>query len=126
MIVDELSVLEIDYNVAYCFGVIVLGPLWTFNKCVKINKQKLQLNRVERPEGGALKPCDNSRAQQEKERFYFFPGKDSAKKSHGLFFYYSLPPSFFSLKKEVPFPLGTCTWLTMGADTELQFSADPE
>ena len=44
----------------------------------KINKQKPQLNRVGRPEGRALMPCDDSIAQQEKERLLSFPGKDSA------------------------------------------------
>ena len=41
-------------------------------------KQKHQLNRVRRPEGGALTPSDSSRAQQEEERPLFFPGSNLA------------------------------------------------
>ena len=51
------------------------------------NKQKPQLRRVGRPEGGALMPCDDSRAQEDS-----FPGK----KSPGPFVYYS-PPNFLFL-----------------------------
>lgn len=36
---------------------------------VKIKKQKPELNRVVRPEGGALTPFHEGRAQQEEERF---------------------------------------------------------
>ena len=43
----------------------------------KINKQKPQLNRIRRSERGGFTPCDDSRAQQEENRFIFFPGKDS-------------------------------------------------
>ena len=62
------------------------------------NKQKSQLNRVERPEGGAPF-CDKSKAQQEEEGLLFFPGKDSANEklrtlhllqSSQLFFFSSL------------------------------------
>ena len=43
----------------------------------KINKQKPQISRVRRPEGGAPTPCHDSKAQGEEER-HCFPGKDSA------------------------------------------------
>ena len=42
-----------------------------------MNEQKPQLNRIRRSERGGFTPCDDSRAQQEENRFIFFPGKDS-------------------------------------------------
>ena len=50
----------------------------TMMQYVKTNKQKPQLNRFGSPEGRALPPCHDSRAQQEEERLLFFPGKDTA------------------------------------------------
>ena len=91
------------------------------------NKQKSQLNRVERPEGGAPF-CDKSKAQQEEEGLLFFPGKDSANEklrtlhllqSSQLFFF------FLSLKAFSPCHVGSCIWL-MVADSKMQFSADSE
>ena len=46
----------------------------------KINQQKPQLNRIRRPERGGFTSCDDSRAQQEEEKFIFFPGKDPTNK----------------------------------------------
>lgn len=43
------------------------------HSCCK-DKQKPQFSRVQRPAGGVLTPCDNSRVQQE----LFFPGEDLA------------------------------------------------
>ena len=69
------------------------------------NKQKSQLNRVERPEGGAPF-CDKSKAQQEEEGLLFFPGKDSANEklrtlhllqSSQLFFFFPLSQGILSL-----------------------------
>lgn len=53
-------------------------------------------------------PCIASRAQQEKERLLFFPGKDSLNKSRGLFVYYS-PHNFLFLSSPC---VGTSTRLT--------------
>ena len=54
---------------------------WKTNRLLiqlyKRNIQKPQLNRAKRPEGGALMPCNDSRAQKEEERL-FFPGTKSA------------------------------------------------
>lgn len=73
---------------------------------------------------GALTLCDDSTAQQEEKRSLFPPGKDSANvKSQTL--YYN-PHNFLLFSTNVFFPchMGTCMWLAMVADTELQFSAD--
>ena len=87
---------------------------------LKINK--LQLNRVGRPERGALMPCKDGRAQQKEERFLFFPGKDSAanEKPQTLF----SPSNFLFLS--INWHAGTCTWPAVVADAELQFSANPK
>ena len=54
-------------------------------------------------------------------------GEDSAHEEPWTLWYCSLPLSFH-LYKSTLFLLhwSTCTGLTMGADPELQFSADPE
>ena len=61
---------------------------------------------------------------QEKERLLFFPGKGSAKKNHGLFFpncpFLSINMLSFSVSAD------THRWLTMFANPELKFTADPE
>ena len=89
------------------------------------NQSKPQLNRGGRPEGGALMPCDDTRAQQEERPF--FKGKDSAKEKPWILCL--LQPS------QLPFPLyksmflpcyaRTCTWVIMVADSDLQFFAAP-
>ena len=75
-----------------------------------------QKNR-ELPEGGALVPWEDCRAQEEEERLLFFPGPDSVK-SHGL---YLLLPSQTSLsflqKASPPFSMWeSCTWFTIVSD----------
>lgn len=58
---------------------------------------------------------------------YFFSGKDSANEKEGLSVYCS-PPSFLFLSIKV-FLFScheTCTWLTIAADAELQFSVNLE
>ena len=61
--------LEEGFSYGKTMWLIVLDLLYlahcgcSINVCVKTDKQKLQLNRVERPEGGAFKRCDNHRAQ---------------------------------------------------------------
>ena len=72
-----------------------------------------QKNR-ELPEGGALMPWEDCRAQEEEERLLFFPGPDSVK-SHGLYF---LLPSQTSLsflqKTSPPFSMWeSCTWFAI-------------
>ena len=80
--------------------------------------------------------CDDSRAQQEEERL-LFPGKDLANEKPWTLFcfvlfcfvFYYIPPNFISPSKKafsLPCCGWTCTGLTMVADPELQFSADPE
>ena len=54
----------------------------------KINEQKLQLNRIGRPEGGALIRYNNSRAQQEEETPLFFADKDSASEWPGTLYFF--------------------------------------
>lgn len=76
---------------------------------------KASINRVGRPTGGALMPCDNSRLQQEEGRL-FSAGKDLASEKSWTLFIIS-PPQLIS----------PCikAWLTV-ADCELQFSTDPQ
>ena len=63
------------------------------------DKQRPRLDRVGRPEGGALSPCYSHRPQQEEERLPFFPGKDSAnEKPWNSLFTVALPTSFFPYK----------------------------
>lgn len=53
--------------------------IWFFNslwQIWKISKLKPQLNRVGRPEMGAISPCYDSRSQKEEKDFYL--GKNSA------------------------------------------------
>ena len=94
-------------------------------KMSRNNKQKFQLNRVERPEGGAPF-CDKRKAQQEEEGL-LFPGKDSAKeKLRTLCFLQSSQLFFFlSLNTFSPCHVGACIWL-MVANPKMQFSADSE
>ena len=67
-------------------------------KMSRNNKQKSQLNRGERPEGGAPF-CDKRKAQQEEEGL-LFPGKDSAKeKLRTLCFLQSSQLFFFPLSE---------------------------
>ena len=83
-------------------------------------------NKVGRPEGGALTPCEDSRAQKA-ERLFLFPGKDSVNEKPQTLYY--SPPTFLFLSIKVfsfPCRLCICTWLTMIVDSKLQFSADPE
>ena len=96
-----------------------------YGKYKKVNKP--QLNRVGRPEGEAVTPYDDSRAQWKGERL-FFPGKDSANGKSWTLCFLSPPNSLSSSMKGCSFhcSLGTCTWLTMVADLGLQFSADPK
>ena len=96
-------------------------------KCKKINKQKPQLNRMGRPEGGTLIFCNNSSAHKKKKDSFSFLSRTQPMKSHGLFVYYSLPNFLFtSIKVFFNCLAGTCTRLTMVADPELQFSTDPK
>ena len=93
--------------------------------CVKKLINRNLLNKIWRPETGALTPCEDSRAKQEGERL-FFPAKDM--ENHGHFVYFS-PPSFLSPSTKVFFfacSAGTYTWLTMVADPDLQFSTNSE
>ena len=73
-------------------------------------------------------PCDDSRAQQEEERLLFFPGKESANEKPWTLLCYNLPNFLFLPTKvfSCPCHVGTCMWLAMVADRELQFSADSE
>lgn len=72
----------------------------------KIKKQKLQLNRVGRPERGALVPFEDSRAQQEEERLPLLPGKDSAnEKPQRDSAYYNPPNSPFPSMQVFSCPL---------------------
>ena len=48
------------------------GGIW------KLVNGNLNLNRVSRPKGEALMPCNDSRAQVQEERLLFFPGRDLA------------------------------------------------
>ena len=73
----------------------------------KINKQKLQLNRAERQEGGVLIPCDKSRIQKEKERLLLFPGNNLANEKP-LTLHLLLPSQLintFHLYKRILLPL---------------------
>ena len=81
----------------------------------KKKEQKLQLNRIGRPEWGALTLCNNSRVQQEEEKLLFFPGKDSADENPWTLFIISFPISFFPSIKVRSFPccVGTHTCLTI-------------
>ena len=63
-------------------------------KMSRNNKQKFQLNRVERPEGGAPF-CDKRKAQQEEEGL-LFPGKDSAKEKLRTLCFLQSSQLFFS------------------------------
>ena len=102
---------------------------WATREAPQIIKEP-QWRRVGRPEGGALMPCYNSRAQQEEDRG-FFPRTQSMK-SLRLFFKKTkqnktlqssrLP---FSLYKRGLLPL--LSWelhVACHADPKLQFSAD--
>ena len=90
-----------------------------------MNKQKLQLNRVGRPEGGAPTPCNDNRAHYREEMLLFLDTQPM--KGHGLFVYYRSPNFLFLSIKVFSFPcyMETCMWLSMIADPELQFSGDP-
>ena len=69
--------------------------------------------------------CNISRAQQE-ERL-FSPGNNSASENPWTLFTPALQLPIPLYKRILlPLPLETCTWLTMVADPELQFSTDPE
>ena len=95
----------------------------------KNNKQKPQLNRVIRPEEGALSACDDSRTQQGEERLLFFPGKDSVNEKAWTLFYYGPLNFFFFSVKAFSFPccVEPCMWLALHvADPKLHFSANPE
>lgn len=92
--------------------------------CVKKIINRNLLNKIWRPEMGALTPCEDSRDKQEGKRL-FFPSKDM--ENHRHFVYFS-PPNFLSPSTKVFFAChaGTYMWLTTVADPELQFSANSE
>lgn len=71
--------------------------------------------------------CYDSRAHQEEEQL-FFHGKASANEKPWILFTRTLHTSFSLYKSALlPLPLGgTCRWLTIIKDFELQFSADPK
>ena len=92
----------------------------------KKDKQKPQLNRDGRPEREALMPFDKNRAQQEKERILFFPGKDSANEKPWTLCF--LQPSQLPFSPSIkvfsfPCPEGICMQFIMIADPKLQLSA---
>ena len=66
-------------------------------------------------------PCEDSRAQGQEQRLLFFPGQDSANDKTGKALPTVTLPISFPLCKSIFLPL-----LAMVADSELQFSADPE
>ena len=68
----------------------------------KNNKQKSQLNRVRRPDGGALMLCED-RARQEEKRLS--PDKNSVNKN---------PWTLFTLPSQLPFP-PECSYLPVQA-----------
>ena len=74
----------------------------------KTDKQKLQLNS-QGARGGAF-TSDSSRAEQEEERFLFFPGKDSANEKSWTLCLLCLPKCFFLSIKAFSFTyyVGTC------------------
>ena len=78
-------------DLLYCMFSSLLNSNLIF--CKSFNKQKPQLKRVRRPEGGTLMSCGESRAQQE-EWTLLFPGKDSANEKAWTL---SLSTSFSSL-----------------------------
>lgn len=69
---------------------------------LKIDKQKPQLNRVMKHEGGALMPCDDIRAQQEGSSCFL--ARTQAVKIHGCLFTVA-PQLCFCLYNSVLFPL---------------------
>ena len=94
-------------------------------KVQKFNAQESQLNRAGR-KGGALLTCGHHRGQREDEISPFFPGQDAVnRKLRALCL---LPPSQFPylLYKSISFPcpVGTCIWLLIVADPELQSFGD--
>ena len=77
-----------------------------------------QLSRVKRPEGGALIPACTRRR---KGPLLSWQGPEQWKVMDSV---YWSPPSFLlpSMKAcAFPCPVGTCTWLNMFVDPELQF-----
>ena len=87
-----------------------------------LNKQKLQLNSVGRPEEGALTPCEDRQAQQEEESFSW-SGLGQWKAL--ALFTAALPAAFSPLYKCPPplamGPLACCDcrrWMEFSADTK--------
>ena len=72
------------------------------------------LNRVGRPEGGALMPWDGSRTQKE-ETLLLFSSNNSGREKSWTLFTIALPYYFFPSIKAFFFPcyVGPCTWLAI-------------
>ena len=75
-----------------------------YHNVKKIEKQKLQLSRVRRPESRALTPSDDSRAQQKDTSPLL--ARTQPMKSHRLFVYYGHPNFLFLLILKKPIFVG--------------------
>ena len=121
-------VLAIVNSAAVNIGVHVSFRSMVFSGVCKSNKQKPQLNRAGRQEGALSCPVTIVEPSRKKKGSSSFMARVEPMKSHGLFIY-SSPPNFLFPSMKASFFLchvGTCTWLTMVADPESQFSADPK
>ena len=94
-----------------------------------MKKKKIHsLNRVWTTEEGSSHRQLLTIAETNRKKNNSSSGKDFTKKPWTLFPRAPSPNALFLSVKAFSFPcqVGTCTWLPMIEDTELQFSADPE
>ena len=81
----------------------------------------LQLNRVRKPEGEALKPRKDNKNPTQRGKIPLFPGKDSANEKPLTLCLLWLSQLSVPSIKAFSFPV--CSWAT---DSKLKFSADPK
>ena len=85
----------------------------------KIYQQKPHLNRIGRPEGGALMLCDDTRVQQEQERLLFWQQLSQWKAKDSVYHPFSTPYFLFRLwNRLLPLLMKTCIWLARVAAPE--------